>query len=69
VALQRLARRNRPPSHCRPPVVVDRTGLDLAEDDVDHTIEELILRHRHHAELLPEPAHAEPFKPVLTPGP
>src|ERR1035437_7726846 len=72
MALQRLARRDRPASHCRPPVVVDRGRLDLAEDDVDHAIEQLILvrhvlveRHRHHAELLREPAHAEPFKPVL----
>ena len=72
VALERLARRDRPASHRRPPVVIDRGRLDLAEDDVDHAIEELILvrhvlveRHRHHAELLREPAHAEPFKPVL----
>ena len=72
MALERVARRDRAASHCRAPVVVDRRRLDLAEDDVDHAIEELILvrhvlveRHRHHAELLREPAHAEPVKPVL----
>jgi hypothetical protein len=72
VARQRLARRDGPASHGRPPVLVDRRRLDFAEDDVDHPIEELILvrhvlveRHRHHAELLREPAHAEPVKAVL----
>ena len=43
-----------------------RRELDLAEDDVDHAVEELVLvgdvlveRHRHDAELLREAAHAE----------
>jgi hypothetical protein len=41
VALQRLARGDRPAPHGRPPVEVPRRELDLAEDDVDHAIEEL----------------------------
>ena len=55
-----------------PPVEVPGRELDLAEDDVDHAIEELLLvrdvlveRHRHDAELLCEPAHAERFEPGL----
>ena len=51
--------------------MIDRRRLDLAEDDVDHGIKELILvrhvlieRHRHNPELLSKLAHAEPVNPA-----
>jgi hypothetical protein len=66
VAIERLPGGDRPPAHRDPPVAVGRRQLDLAEDEVDHAVEELVLgrqvvveRHRADAELLGQPAHRQ----------
>jgi hypothetical protein len=60
------AGRDRPLAHRGLPVDVGRRQLDLAEDDVDHPVEELVLvghvvveRHRACAELVCELAHRQ----------
>jgi hypothetical protein len=59
-----VPRRDRPRAQGRLPVAVRRRGFDLAEDDVDHAVEQVVLagdvvveRHRLDAELLRELAH------------
>ena len=66
MAKQRAACREDPVADRRLPVGVGAGGIDLADDDVEHAVEQLVLvgevlveRHRHHVELLREPAHAE----------
>ena len=58
VAPQHLPGRVRPPPHLRAPVAAGRRQLDLAEDEVDDAVEDLVLvgdvvvdRHRLDAEL------------------
>ena len=71
VTVEHLAGRDSPPAHRGLPVDVGRRQLDLAEDDVDHPVEELFLvgdvvveRHRACAELVCELAHRQRFEPV-----
>ena len=66
MAQQRPARREDPLADRRLPVGVGARRVDLADDDVEHAVEHLLLvgevlveRHRDDAELLREPAHAE----------
>ena len=66
-----LERRERPRPHGRLPLDVGRRRLDLAEDDVDHPVEELLLvgdvvveGHRARAELVAELAHRQRVDPV-----
>jgi hypothetical protein len=74
-----LASRQDPLAHCRLPVAFagghpDRAYgvIDLRDDDVDHTVEDLILvghvvveRHRFHPEFLGKPAHGQSLDPAL----
>jgi hypothetical protein len=60
------AGRKNPLPDCRLPVGPASRRIDLADDDVDHPVEHLVLvrhvlvqRHRNDAELLGELAHAE----------
>ena len=55
----------------RLPAAARVDGRDLAHDDLDHAVEQVVLaahvgveRHRLDAELLAEPAHADRFDPV-----
>jgi hypothetical protein len=71
VSAEHLAGGERPSAHRRLPVDVRRRQLDLAEDDVDHLVEELLLvghvvveRHRARAELVCELAHRQRLDPV-----
>ena len=59
-------------THRRLPVGVREGRLDLAEDDVDHAVEEVVLvgdvvveRHRLDAERLAELAHGQRADPAL----
>jgi hypothetical protein len=66
VARERGPRRERPLAQLLLPVAVRGGRLDLAEDQVDHAVEQVVLvrdvvveRHRLHAELLGDVAHRE----------
>jgi hypothetical protein len=66
VADEGVAGRDGSLAHGRLPVGLQRRQLDLAEDEVDHAVEDLVLvgdvvvqRHRLHAEGLGELAHGE----------
>jgi len=70
--VERFARRDRSLAQLRLPVAAGQGRLDLAEDDVDHPVEEVVLvvdvvveRHRLDAELLGELAHRELLRPAL----
>ena len=73
VAQQRVADRDRPLPHGGPPVGATGGGqLDLAEDEVDDAVDELVLvgevvvkGHRLDAELLAQLAHAEGLEATL----
>jgi len=78
MAAQDLPGGDGPPPHGCPPAGFPVTGpgpgrqVDLAEDDVDHPVEQVALagdvvvqRHRLHAERLPQLAHAERGHPGL----
>jgi len=71
VPVGRLAGRERAPAHRGSPVDLGRGELDLAEDDVDHAVEELLLvrdvvveRHRAGAELVRKPANRQRLEPL-----
>jgi hypothetical protein len=60
------ASREDPPTDRHLPVDIGGGRVDLADDDIEHAIEQLVFvrhvlvqGHRHDAELLGEPAHAE----------
>ena len=66
VTQQRVAKRDGPPAHRRPPVGRGRGQLHLGEDEVDDAVDDLVLvgevvveGHRFDAELLAQLAHAE----------
>src|SRR3954462_11114682 len=66
VAQQALADGQRPPPHSRLPAVLAGGQLELAEDHVNHAVEQVLLvgdvvvqRHRPAPELLSNPAHAQ----------
>ncbi len=63
-------RREDPPADRALPVGSGRRGIDLAHDGLHHAVQELFLvghvlveRHRHHAQFLGEPAHAQRLDP------
>ena len=64
--------RDRPATHRLLPVVYVESQVDLARDELDHAVEDVVLvghvvvqRHRLDAELLGELAHAERLDPTL----
>ena len=70
--VERLARRDRSLAQLGLPVAAGQGRLDLAEDDVDHPVEEVVLvgdvvveRHRLDPELLGELAHRQLLRPAL----
>ena len=70
MAQQRSSGREDPPPDLALPVGSGDRGVDLADDDVDHAVEELVLvghvlveRHRHHAQFLRELAHVQRLDP------
>ena len=72
VAEECLADGDCPVAHGGLPVTVEGRHADLAEDDVDHGVDEVVLvgdvaieRHRPDAELLPEAAHGEGLDPAI----
>ena len=68
---QHVAQRDPAPAHGDPPVDAAVGQLDLAEDDVDHPVDEVVAaghvavqRHRREVEGLGEPAHADGLEPA-----
>jgi len=72
VTQQRLPRREDSLPHSDSPIGSADWGIDLADDDIEHSVEELFFvgymlveRHRDDAELIGELAHAQRIDPGL----